>query len=68
MEDRIILYLATESAALRQAVERHASYISAETLALEWANGPLDGNAHMTSVKVDGQPVTIQLRKVTAAI
>jgi isoleucyl-tRNA synthetase len=68
MEDRIILYLATESAALRQAVERHASYISAETLALEWANGPLDGNVHMTSVKVDGQPVTIQLRKVTAAI
>jgi isoleucyl-tRNA synthetase len=68
MEDRIILYLATESAALRQAVERHSSYISAETLAVEWANGPLDGNAHMTSVKVDGQPVTIHLRKVTAAI
>jgi isoleucyl-tRNA synthetase len=67
MEDRIALHLATESPALRRAVEGHSSYISAETLAVEWANVPLDGDSHMTSVKVDGHPLTIQLRKVIAA-
>src|SRR5882724_2007395 len=67
MEDRIILYFATESPALRSAVEGHSSYISAETLAVEWVNVPLDGDSHTTSVKVDGHPLTIQLRKVIAA-
>jgi len=67
MEDRIALHFATESPALRRAVEGHSSYISAETLAVEWANAPLDGDSHMTSVKVDGHPLTIQLRKVIAA-
>ena len=67
MEDRIILHFATESPALRRAVEAHSSYISAETLAVEWANVPLDGDSHTTSVKVDGHPLTIQLRKEIAA-
>jgi isoleucyl-tRNA synthetase len=67
MEDRIILYFATESPALRSAVEGHSSYISAETLAVEWVNVPLDGDSHTTSVKVDGHPLTIQLRKVIVA-
>jgi isoleucyl-tRNA synthetase len=67
MEDRIILYFATESPELRRAVEGHTAYISAETLAVQWANIPLDGDAHTTSVRVDGQPLTIQLRKVIAA-
>jgi isoleucyl-tRNA synthetase len=67
MEDRIILYFATESPALRRAVESHNAYISAETLAVKWANIPLDGDAHTTSVRVDGQPLTIQLRKEIAA-
>jgi isoleucyl-tRNA synthetase len=67
MEDRIILYFATESPALRSAVEGHSSYISAETLAVEWVNVPLDGDSHTTSVKVDGHLLTIQLRKVIAA-
>jgi len=67
MEDRIVLYFPTESPALRRAVEGHNAYISAETLAVEWANLPLDGDAHTTSVRVDGQPLTIQLRKVIAA-
>src|SRR4029450_12550833 len=55
MEDRIILYFATESPALRRAVEGHNAYISAETLAVKWANVPLDGDAHTTSVRVDGE-------------
>jgi isoleucyl-tRNA synthetase len=68
MEDRVILYFGTDSAALQRAVEGHRSYISAETLAVEWVSAPLDGNAHRTSVKVDGHPLTIQLRKVTAGV
>jgi isoleucyl-tRNA synthetase len=63
MEDRIALRFATESSALQQAIEIHRSYISAETLAIEWAKGQLDGNTHTTDVRVDGQPLTIQLRK-----
>ena len=66
MEDRIALHFATESPALLQAVEAHRSYISAETLAVEWPNVPLDGDFHAISVKVDGHPLTIQLRKVVA--
>ena len=67
MEDRIILYFATESSVLQGAIEKHSSYISGETLTLQWANQPLDGEAHSTTVKVDGQPVTIQLNKVASA-
>ena len=67
MEDRIALHFDTESPELLRAVETHSSYISAETLAVEWPNVPLDGDSHATSVKVDGHPLTIQLRKVVAA-
>jgi isoleucyl-tRNA synthetase len=67
MEDRIALHFATESPELLRAVEAHGSYISAETLAVEWPNVALDGDSHATSVKVDGHPLTIQLRKVVAA-
>ena len=66
MEDRIALHFATESPELLRAVEAHGSYISAETLAVEWPNVPLDGDSHATSVKVDGHSLTIQLRKVVA--
>jgi hypothetical protein len=61
------VHFATESPELRGAVERHKPYISAETLAVEWASVPLDGDSHAISVKVDGYPLTIQLRKVIAA-
>jgi isoleucyl-tRNA synthetase len=67
MEDRIALHFATESPELRRAVETHSSYIFAETLTVERINTSLDGDAHAISVKVDGYPLTIQLRKVTAA-
>jgi len=66
MEDRIVVHFVTQSSELLQAVEAHRSYISAETLAVEWPNVPLDGDSHMTSVKVDGHPLTVQLRKVIA--
>jgi isoleucyl-tRNA synthetase len=66
MEDRIALHFDTQSPELLRAVEAHSSYISAETLAVEWPNVALDGDSHATSVKVDGHPLTIQLRKVVA--
>jgi isoleucyl-tRNA synthetase len=64
MEDRIALHFATDSPELLQAAEAHSSYISAETLAVELPNAPLDGDSNVISVKVDGRPLIIQLRKV----
>ncbi len=63
MEDRIILYLHTDSPELRQAIEAHRDYIANETLTTHWATQPLGGDAHKTTVKVDGQSLVIELRK-----
>ena len=63
MEDRIVLSLQTPSAALAQAIEAHQAYIRNETLATSLANEPLGGDAHRAEVKVDGQPLIIELRK-----
>jgi isoleucyl-tRNA synthetase len=65
MEDRIVLHLATESAKLQQAIAAHQEYIRAETLASEWAETALNGEAHRANVKVEGQALTIELSKVT---
>jgi isoleucyl-tRNA synthetase len=62
MEDRIALYLETESAKLKQAIETHANYIAAETLTTQWLASP-DG-CSKTEVKIEGQSLTIGLRKV----
>src|SRR5262249_18627979 len=40
MEDRIVVHFDTESPELLVAVDAHRSYISAETLAVEWPNVP----------------------------
>jgi isoleucyl-tRNA synthetase len=64
MEDRIILYLGTESPKLRHAIEAHRDYICNETLAVELSAEPLGGETHRAQVKVNGQPLTIELRKV----
>jgi isoleucyl-tRNA synthetase len=67
MEDRIALYLDTDSEKLRQAIETHLKYIAGETLVIEWSAQPLTGpGVHRATVKVDGQPLTIELKKVTA--
>jgi isoleucyl-tRNA synthetase len=66
MDDRIALYLSTESAPLRQAIDAEQVYIREETLAAEWATCPIDGDAYKTTVKIDGQPLVIELRKVEA--
>jgi isoleucyl-tRNA synthetase len=66
MEDRIALWLDTSSAALREAIEAHRTYIANETLTVHWATAPLNGQAHRTTVKVEGQPLTIELSKAPA--
>jgi isoleucyl-tRNA synthetase len=63
MEDRIALYLRAESDALRRAVQAHRGYIGAETLTVRWFEQPPDGDAHRETVKVEGQPLAIALRK-----
>jgi isoleucyl-tRNA synthetase len=64
MDDRIVLHLATESPVLRQAIQAHLKYICNETLA-QWSPRPLEGkDVHQAVVKVDGQSLIIQLRKV----
>jgi isoleucyl-tRNA synthetase len=65
IEDRIVLWLGTDSPELRQAIDAHRGYIAAETLVARWAREPLDGQAAKATVKVDGQPLTIELRKAT---
>jgi isoleucyl-tRNA synthetase len=64
MEDRIVLYLATDSPELGTAIKVYQAYIGAETLTVQWATQPLDGDTHKAKVKVDGQPMAIELRKV----
>jgi isoleucyl-tRNA synthetase len=66
MEDRIVLRLETESAALKQAIDAHRDYIAAETLVRRWADGPLNGEVHRAAVKVDKDPLTIELARATA--
>jgi isoleucyl-tRNA synthetase len=63
MEDRIVLHLGTDSPALRQAIAAHRDYICAETLTVRLSAEPLGGDAPRAAVKVDGQPLTIELRK-----
>jgi isoleucyl-tRNA synthetase len=67
MEDRIELYLHADSPKLQQANETHRRYICSETLTVRWATEPLDGtNTQRTTVKVDGQSLQIELRKVAS--
>jgi isoleucyl-tRNA synthetase len=64
MEDRIELYLNTDSEKLRKAIDTHSDYIAAETLTVEWSSQPLTGaDVHRATVKVDGQSLTIELRR-----
>jgi isoleucyl-tRNA synthetase len=64
MEDRILLHLATEAPALQQAIKVHQGYIGGETLATLSPRSLEGKDVHPSSVKIDGHPLTIQLRKV----
>jgi isoleucyl-tRNA synthetase len=62
-EDRIVLWLHTDAGHLRQAIDAHRDYIAAETLTVRWSPASLNGQGHATDVKVDGQPLRIELSK-----
>jgi isoleucyl-tRNA synthetase len=66
MEDRIVLYLQTDSSELRQSIETHRNYIASETLTVEWAAQPFGvGRDTAVIAKIEGQALTILLRKAT---
>src|SRR5260370_33813687 len=46
MEDRIVLYLATDSPKLREAIAAHRDYIASETLTVRWSEQPLAESAY----------------------
>ncbi|HVK12417.1 MAG TPA: class I tRNA ligase family protein [Gemmataceae bacterium] len=60
MEDRIILYLGTDSEKLKAAIAAHRAHIAAETLTVQWSDTPLGGEA---DVKVEGQSLKVAVRK-----
>lgn len=63
--DQIELYLAAESPELTSAITVHRATIAGETQAARWADAPLNGDAFTaTGKKIDGQQLTISLRKV----
>jgi isoleucyl-tRNA synthetase len=66
-EDRIALRLETDSEELRQAIQDHRDYIAAETLTVEWPSEPLAEGSYRAEVKVEGQPLVIELRRVQHA-
>ena len=64
LEDRIVLYLGTDSADLRAAIDVHKEYLCSETLTVELSPTPLTGEGvFQADVKIDGQPLMIQLRR-----
>jgi isoleucyl-tRNA synthetase len=64
MDDRIELHLETASERLRQAIEAHRDYIATETLTTRRPTKPLQGEVHQARVKVEGQELTITLKRV----
>jgi isoleucyl-tRNA synthetase len=77
MEDRIVFYYDTDSTELREDIEANLEPppeegepwqgIMKEILAIERSTEPLGEGAYRADVKVDGQPLRIELRKVTVA-
>ena len=61
--DKIALHLGA-TGDLAAAIAVHKATIAAETQAVEWSDVPLARDAFTAEKKVDGQPLTITLRKV----
>ena len=62
IEDHIVLYLGTDGAELKKAIEAHRDTIGAEKVTVRWGPSP-DGVAHRASVKIEGQTLEIALSK-----
>jgi isoleucyl-tRNA synthetase len=63
MEDRIELYLGADGK-LAEAIAEHREYIGGETLVSRWSDKPLGNGAFHAEVKVEGQSLVIELRKI----
>jgi isoleucyl-tRNA synthetase len=63
MEDRIELCLGA-TGALADAIAKHRDRIAADCLVGRWAAGPLGEGAFRAEVKVEGQTLVIELRKL----
>ena len=63
MEDRIVLYLASEDQAMQSAILTHKAYIMSETLTTVWSETPLQEVSASVLAEVDGKPLVIQLSK-----
>jgi isoleucyl-tRNA synthetase len=63
MDDRIVLFLQTDDAKLKDAIRVHRDYIASETLAVQWATAPLGDSAHRVEVKIEGMKLVIELKK-----
>jgi len=61
--DRISLGLITESEALRNAIQQCGEYIQTETLAIQLTAAALPDATAQTEVKIDGQPIRIELTR-----
>jgi isoleucyl-tRNA synthetase len=60
MEDRIELYLGTDSDRLRAAIDAHRDHIAAETLTTKWATTPY---GQVDEIRIEGHVLGISLRK-----
>ena len=60
--DKIVLHLSA-AGDLGRAISAHRQAIMTATQAVEWADAPIPGG-YTTKVKVEGQDLTISLRKV----
>jgi isoleucyl-tRNA synthetase len=60
IEDRIALYLDTDSDKLRAAIDAQRDHIAAETLTVQWATEPV---GDVDEVKVEGQMLRIGLKR-----
>ncbi len=63
MQDRIGLSVVTNLPAIRQALEQFGEYIRRETLAIELSFQPMSGPAAQAELTIDGQLLTIALRR-----
>ena len=64
--DKIELYLGADADPLKAAIAAHRDYLAGEVQATRWSDAPLAGAFYSPPEprKVDGQPLTIALRKV----
>lgn len=63
--DKIELHLSTTAPELAKAISTHRDPIATAVQATQWSDSPLTGEGvHTASVKIDGQPLTVMLRKV----